>query len=343
MKRLVIGLNMFVFVITIQAQTPWDTTTSGQITYSSGLVGIGTTSPDSELHIEGGPWSGIKIKNTTTTGGRGTQNYYLDGNNDGWTMFFGGHYSGQPLRFAPVTGGTQGAVSLSLLDNGNVGIGTTAPSEKFEVYQSDRPRIKLTNSATGTGSSDGAFLGLVNNSPDLNIWNLEDGFIRLATNNLERVRVDNSGNVGIGTPTVPSGYKLAVDGKIITEEVNVSISSAWPDYVFSENYQLTTLEELEAFIKSNKHLPEVPSASEVEANGVKLGEMNALLLKKIEELTLYVIDQDKSINTFRADNDQLRIKNEELRIENKAQQKRLEANSLMLETLLQRIEKLETN
>ncbi|MEP0986842.1 hypothetical protein [Ekhidna sp.] len=95
------------------------------------------------------------------------------------------------------------------------------------------------------------------------------------------------GNVGIGT-TSPS-HKLEVNGTIRSKEVKVEAAN-WPDYVFEPDYDLRSLEETAAYIKSNKHLPEIPSAKEMEANGVQLGEMNMLLLKKIEELTLYQIE-----------------------------------------------------
>ena len=101
-----------------------------------------------------------------------------------------------------------------------------------------------------------------------------------------------NGNVGIGTLT-PS-EKLSVNGKIRAKEIKVETAN-WPDYVFSDNYQPKSLPELEQFIKKNKHLPEVPSAQELEQNGVELGEMNKILLKKIEELTLHLIEKDKAI------------------------------------------------
>lgn len=105
----------------------------------------------------------------------------------------------------------------------------------------------------------------------------------------------SGGNVGIGT-TVDPDAKLAVKGTIHSSEVKVDITGAVaPDYVFESTYQLPTLDELSAYLKANKHLPEVPSACAMEENGVNLGEMNMLLLKKVEELTLYMIEQQKTI------------------------------------------------
>lgn len=97
-----------------------------------------------------------------------------------------------------------------------------------------------------------------------------------------------TGDVAIGTSTVPSGYKLAVDGHIRTREIRVD-QDTWPDYVFSKEYDLPALEEVQKYIDENGHLPNIPSAKEVESNGVELGEMDRLLLEKIEELTLYII------------------------------------------------------
>jgi len=103
-----------------------------------------------------------------------------------------------------------------------------------------------------------------------------------------------SGKVGVKTKT-PGEYDLAVNGKIRSHEIKVeSTASTWPDYVFKKEYDLKQLDAVEAFIVKNGHLPEVPKAKDIEANGVELGEMNKILLKKIEELTLYIIQEKKS-------------------------------------------------
>ncbi len=103
-----------------------------------------------------------------------------------------------------------------------------------------------------------------------------------------------AGKMGIGTRNPLE--MLHVNGIILASEVKVSTeANQVPDYVFKEDYQLTSLADLEEYIKTNSHLPEVPSAEEIEANGLELAKMNLLLLKKIEELTLYVINQQKEI------------------------------------------------
>ena len=104
--------------------------------------------------------------------------------------------------------------------------------------------------------------------------------------------------VGTGA-TIPAGstYKMAIAGGIITEKVRVATNGTafWADFVFDKNYHLRPLSEVESFIKTNKHLPEIPSTSEVAKNGIDLAETQALLLQKVEELTLYVIEQNKKI------------------------------------------------
>ena len=118
-----------------------------------------------------------------------------------------------------------------------------------------------------------------------------------------------TGSLAIGgmpstfTQGFPSGYSLYVANGILTEKVKVAVknTSDWADYVFAPTFKLKDLSEVEAFIKTNKHLPDVPSASEVVENGIDMAKMDALLLQKIEELTLYVIEIKKENAALKAD------------------------------------------
>lgn len=114
-----------------------------------------------------------------------------------------------------------------------------------------------------------------------------------------------SGQVGIGTRS-PGTFQLAVEGRIGAREVVVTAQNPWPDYVFSNSYNLMPLSQVKDFIKSHHHLPGMPDASSVEKNGIELGEMNSLLLKKIEELTLYLLELKK-------ENEEIKSKLEELK------------------------------
>ncbi|MFC3197298.1 hypothetical protein ACFOET_06710 [Parapedobacter deserti] len=100
-----------------------------------------------------------------------------------------------------------------------------------------------------------------------------------------------SGNIGIGT-NAPQA-KLAVNGNILAKEVKVKTDISVPDYVFEPGYELQALADVEAFVKKHRHLPEIPSAADIQRDGLDLAEMNLLLLKKVEELTLHLIEQRK--------------------------------------------------
>jgi chitodextrinase len=120
-----------------------------------------------------------------------------------------------------------------------------------------------------------------------------------------------SRNVGIGT-TNTQGYRLAVDGNVVAEEIKVELSQNWPDFVFTKSYGLPTLDEVEQHILDKGHLQNIPSAMEVELNGIMLGEMNAKLLQKIEELTLYAIQQEKKIMKLENENKKIQLLAEKL-------------------------------
>jgi len=110
----------------------------------------------------------------------------------------------------------------------------------------------------------------------------------------ERMRINAAGYVGIGTSTPTEA--LSVKGSIRSKEVKVEAAN-WPDYVFKKQYPLLSLTEIEKYIEEHQHLPDMPSAIEVESNGLSLGETSKLLTKKIEELTLYMIDLDKKVRS----------------------------------------------
>lgn len=134
------------------------------------------------------------------------------------------------------------------------------------------------------------------------------------TNNQERIVVRTDGKVGIGVINMPweqecpdecptaNLYRLYVRNGIKTEKVKVEIAAenGWADYVFNKDYKLMSLKDVESYINTNGHLPEVPSTEEAIKNGIELKAMNILLLKKVEELTLHLIGQNKRIEELEA-------------------------------------------
>lgn len=150
--------------------------------------------------------------------------------------------------------------------------------------------FQIGHESTGTGNTlfhlnESGQLGLGTTSP-------VSGF-KLDVNG----NINARGLVSIGGATLPSSPAgvLYVDGASYFTDINVKAVNAWPDYVFSKTYKLRTLKETEEFIEENSHLPEVPSAKEIEEDGIDVAEMNTILLKKIEELTLHLIDQNKQL------------------------------------------------
>lgn len=182
-------------------------------------------------------------------------------------------------------------VAGEIKNNGNWAIGSTSAFEKLDVDGA----INLgttTNTNAGTIRFDGGdFEGYdgvswksltSGGSGGSSVWSQSGNDISYS-----------SGAVGIGTSNIATGFILSVDGKAIMEEVQVELSQNWPDYVFEEEYNLMPLSEIEYFIDQNGHLPNIPSASKVESEGIALGEMQRLMVEKIEELTLHMIELEK--------------------------------------------------
>ncbi len=211
---------------------------------------------------------------------------------------------------------------ISIFGNGNVGIGVASTNYKLDVLgriKSDQlftnwlgvystAEGKTNRRVTVTASMGGHALLYYVDKDDDSFHTINIG----GSNSLNNgITILGNGNVGIGTSTV-GGHMLAVDGSIGAREIQVE-TTTWADYVFNDEYKLKELEDVEDFIKENNHLPDIPSKKEVIENGIALGEMNAKLLQKIEELTLYMIDQHKETKLIKAQLDKLAKENEELK------------------------------
>lgn len=237
---------------------------------NAGRVGIGLSNPSEKLHVNG---------NIELTGGY--RKIMLSKSNVSSEFIIAGHGQGGGLMINAeysTSGNPQSNASFT------VNPGTYNTSAGYLDYDGNARRWTLFNSAPSSGVGTSVSF--------IPIGIFDDSFIAFSTTGNEAdFRIGSSGNVGIGT-TSPD-EKLTVKGTIHAEEVKVDLSVPGPDYVFEADYNLRSLEETEAYIKVNKRLPETPSAKEMEANGVQLGEMNMLLLKKIEELTLHMIKMNK--------------------------------------------------
>ncbi|MGB3468948.1 MAG: hypothetical protein WBA74_26925 [Cyclobacteriaceae bacterium] len=268
---------------------------------SGGKVGIGTTSPQARLEVNySGTMGGFfkpddaffRIKN-------GTYSLIMDNNEiySDESLILGSSYS-KNIEFRNVSA-TDNETLMALQPDGDLGIGTTTPNEKLDV----RGNIRLNDYSIKSGGNsriDFGNAGLGNENDDLGIYIHNDGEFEMRKNDLYMMNVTSNFNIAVsesikvGVGTTSPTHKLSVNGIIRAKEILVE-ASPWPDYVFTDDYDLQTLEEVSAYIKANGHLPNIPSAQEVEANGVVLGEMNASLLEKIEELTLYAIEQQQKV------------------------------------------------
>ncbi|MEP5611437.1 MAG: helicase associated domain-containing protein [Cyclobacteriaceae bacterium] len=259
----------------------------GQFT-TMGNIGIGTTSPDRKLEIyDAVPV--ISLRNSAD----GTDAY-------GWLEF-----NDVNSRMGYVGFGSSGNNNLYLRNeiggdvimlDGNIGIGTDSPTASMEINKPEAGLKIFSNLSSqpyltlGVNQTDRWSLGVyeTTNNVDGRTFFIYENHTGVSGTSGVRFAIVPNGNVGIGTKDPLS--KLSVNGHIRATEVKVLADITVPDYVFEPNYDLRTLEETKAYIAENKHLPEIPSAAEIEENGIDLGDMNMRLLKKIEELTLHQIE-----------------------------------------------------
>ena len=206
---------------------------------------------------------------------------------------------------------TDAQLRMVVSASGRVGIGTSSPSEQFEVRHTDQfGGMCLTNGSSGNAQSVIRFYhganqrwGLgndmsTNGGQDFFLWDHQAGAIRLLVN--------SQGRVGIGTepPTGTSAYRLFVEDGVVTRDVRVTQAANWPDYVLAPDHALMHLRELRAFLAQERHMPGMPSAAQLEKDGgYDVGDMQARLLKLVEEQALYILQLEARLTAVERKNE----------------------------------------
>lgn len=263
---------------------------------SDGKIGIGTTTPAAMLDIQ----SNVDRKGIRLQGGEPYGTYYLD------LSSFGNSSIGVGYSWALKTAGGSWPDLMSFY-KGAVGIGTTFPSAKLDVAGG----VKISD-PTGGGFNlivNNGFGGYFNSGQEYAyIAKFQGNTVNASYDAMVITGGLDGGKVGIGLSNPDE--KLTVKGNIHANEVRVDmLAPIAPDYVFEEDYYLMSLSEVQAYINVNKHLPEVPSAKEFEENGMNLKEMNLTLLKKVEELTLHLIQLSERMEKLEIENQSLKQQN----------------------------------
>ena len=299
MKKSFFVLLCLIFVAKINAQNT-----------NFNNVSIGTDSPGFGVKIKAnfpnfnGGWS----RSFSVVNENDTKNFIVLGS-------FGGVTNGVASLAYSFIGKDWNDTYLTFLESGKVGIGTTNPNSRLDLgsgYGTNGAKLLIYNDDTASELSGTKMGFYIDNftSNNLNLVFPEaisyPGLFTISAKNTSNTTLKPyfaiaglTGNVGIGT-TNPQN-KLDVKGTIRSQEVKVTLDG-WSDFVFKKEYDLPTLAEVEKHIKEKGHLENIPSEKEVLENGISLGEMNAKLLQKIEELTLYSIQQSKEIEVLKEEN-----------------------------------------
>jgi hypothetical protein len=291
---------------------------NGILYYRGGNVGIGTNDPESKLSVLNG---GIHLKDENSQ------------ENNGWKVFStsANHYPGPgvfSIHEEPTLNSNSGGYRFVVAPGGMIGINTVSPSSELEVdgtITSGKICVGTSENPQKINLSDGGIWLNHTKNPQNYGWQLYTtstdhypGAGKLAflenegsvSNGKYRLVIAPGGKIGINTISPQS--ELSVDGTITAKAIRVTVEG-WPDYVFNPHYSLPPIKDVEIFINKNKRLPEMPSAEEISRDGLPLADMQKKLVKKVEELTLYLIEQSKTLQKQSEEIERLKEENKKIR------------------------------
>lgn len=339
MKKSLILISLLSSVSFVNAQE-WagaTGTTTGNI-YRSGNVGIGTTtSPSALLHVQTSTGMPFLLERTSLGQNNTFRISFTSSPVAGLSYAAGStiFQATNPLTSSDmvfINGTTTSAPRIVFKSSGNLGLGTDNPTHGVHIHGK---QLKISgqsgsgNIIFGDATETNNVWGLEYNSytagrEGLNFWKPtgnpggsgnyylflhNNGNVGINTNNPQtNFHVNGKCLIGDDNTTLPGVYRLYVQGGILTDQVKIAVRNSinWADYVFEPTYKRMSLPELDVYVKENKHLPNIPSAKEVSAEGFEVAEMTNLLLEKIEELTLYVIEQQKVISELKTEVEKLK-------------------------------------
>lgn len=262
--------------------------------YNQGNVGIGTNTPQASLHIydPSGNWNKTHLKIESTSG------------NYGGTTEIGRLYGSGLIIEQKAAANTPNRLLF-----------------RQSAYNAEERGLSISTYTTTNGNVD--YTDIFSESSTMYIRAVDDLYLRSNNGDLyletvaggKQVQLNEYGQLGIGTTNhIDQGEtKLTVKGRIHAKEVKVTATAGGADFVFEDDYNLPKIEQVAEFIRENKHLPNIPSAKEMEQQGLDIGEMQIKLLQKIEELTLYVIDLKKENEEMQDDNAEMKAEIEKLK------------------------------
>jgi hypothetical protein len=263
----------------------------------SGNIGLGTLEPMSKLHLANGDTPTVRLEQNNSIGN--TPYTWEVGGNE-FNFFVNDVTGGGDRPFLIIPGAPES--SLHIAGSGNVGLGTPNPQGNLhingqanaDIFNGIGPDLGANGTALNfgySGSSFGVGSGFFNVRPAPGSV-APNPSLRFATANVQRMIITNTGRVGVGT--LNPSQLLDVAGNVRANSfIAGSTTLTVPDYVFARDYKLRPLPELAAYITKEQHLPEIPSAKEIQQRGINIGEFQMQILKKVEELTLYTLQQEQ--------------------------------------------------